>query len=89
MNTLRERIKSFFKKSASKITETQRRDERIKLRAAERIGQLSRELEKAKYDKGHGTVVPRGGNYKGEQLKAAGISTSAANRYEDLAPSIE
>lgn len=49
-----------------------------------RIGELSRELEKAEYDKGHGTVIPSGGKYKAQALADAGISTSAAHRYEQL-----
>ena len=57
----------------------------IGLRAIARIGKLSKELEKAEYTKGHGTVVPTGGKYKADQLAAAGLSTTTANRYEQLA----
>jgi hypothetical protein len=57
----------------------------IRLRAMTRIGELSRELEKAKPDKGHGAGLPTTGKTKEEQLEAAGISTSAAQRYEKLA----
>jgi hypothetical protein len=62
----------------------------IRLRAMTRIGELSRELEKAKFehgDKGKFNRLPSTGNTatKQEQLKAIGISTSAAHRYEQLA----
>jgi hypothetical protein len=56
----------------------------IRLRAMTRIGELSRELEKAKPDKGHGAGLPTIGKTKEEQLEAAGISTSAAQRYREL-----
>jgi hypothetical protein len=36
----------------------------IRLRAIAQIGKISKELEKAQYNRGHGTVVPSGGNYK-------------------------
>ncbi len=58
-------------------------DHQGKIRAAYRLGELSRELEKAKHE-GPGAVVPSGGKYKKDVLKAAGISTSAAARYEAL-----
>jgi hypothetical protein len=57
----------------------------IRLRAIAQIGKISKELEKAEYTKGHGTVIPSSGKYKAEQLAEAGISTSTANRYEQLA----
>jgi hypothetical protein len=57
----------------------------IRLRAIAQIGKISKELEKAEYTKGHGTVIPSSGKYKAEQLADAGISTSTANRYEQLA----
>lgn len=57
----------------------------IKVRAAMRIGELSRELEKAAPLNGKGAGVPSGGKTKTAVLKAAGISTSAANRFEHLA----
>ena len=53
----------------------------IRLRAVAQIGKLSRELEKAKNQ----SALPSGGKSKEEQLAAAGISTSTANRYEELA----
>lgn len=65
--------------------ESQQRFAEIRLRACQKIGEISRDLEKAKYDKGHGTVVPTDGKYKTEVLAEAGISTSTANRYEELA----
>ncbi len=55
----------------------------IRLRAIAQIGKISRELDKAKYDKGHGTVIPASGKYKEQQLADAGLSTSTANRYEE------
>jgi hypothetical protein len=55
----------------------------IRLRAETRIGEISRQLEKAQYDKGHDTVVPSSGKYKEQQPAEAGLSTSA-NRYEEL-----
>jgi hypothetical protein len=57
----------------------------IYLRACIRIGELSRELEKAPPAKGHGAGIPAGGKTKAEALADAGISTSAAQRYEELA----
>ena len=57
----------------------------IKLRATRRIGELSRELEKATPDKGHGAGLPTGGKTKNEALKAAGLSTSSAHRCEQVA----
>jgi hypothetical protein len=62
----------------------------IYLRACIRIGELSRELDKAK----PGTVagktpggseLPAGGKFKAEALADAGISTSTAHEYEQLA----
>jgi hypothetical protein len=60
----------------------------IRLRAVAQIGRISRELEKAERQRGeHGYLLPTDGNQvsKADQLKAAGISTSTANRYEQLA----
>jgi hypothetical protein len=65
--------------------ESQQRFAEIRLRACQRIGEISRDLEKAQYNKGHGTVVPSDGKYKAEVLAEAGISTSTAQRYEELA----
>jgi hypothetical protein len=64
--------------------ESRRKFAEIKLRACVKIGEISLELEKAQYNKGHGTVVPSDGKYKEQQLKESGISTSTANRYEEL-----
>jgi hypothetical protein len=58
----------------------------IHLRACVRIGELSRELESAqgRRDPETGRLVPASGK-KAEALADAGISTSTANRYEELA----
>jgi hypothetical protein len=65
--------------------ESQRKFVEIRLRACQRIGVLSAELEKA-HRTGDGQVQPPSdGNLKSETLAAAGISTSTANRYEGLA----
>jgi hypothetical protein len=55
----------------------------IRLRACMRIGELSRELEKAE---AHGGTIrlPSGGKSKEQTLAEAGLSTSAAARYEAL-----
>jgi hypothetical protein len=85
-------------KATSKVTATRHSC------ACQRIGEISRDLEKAQYNKGHGTVVPSDGKYKAEKigghgkfkvptdgklksevLAEAGISTSTAQRYEELA----
>ena len=47
----------------------------IRLRAVAQIAKLSRDLEKAEANKGHGAGLPSGGKTKGEQLAEAGIST--------------
>ena len=56
----------------------------IHLRACTRIGQLSRELERTQ---GFAAIHPTGGKNatKTDALADAGISTSTANRYEQLA----
>lgn len=57
----------------------------IKLRAARRIGELTRELEKVG-GPGRGKRLPPGGSLsKTETLKAAGISTQQASRCEQIA----
>jgi len=63
----------------------------IHLRAIRRIGELSRELEKAERQRDeHGRLLPNDGKQaKSETLAAAGISTSTAHRYEQLAGPIE
>jgi hypothetical protein len=54
----------------------------IKLRALRRLGELSKELEKAKPAGGKGNVVlPPGGGTKAETLAAAGISTQTKTTY--------
>jgi hypothetical protein len=58
----------------------------IHLRACQRIGQLSRELETATHGgAGGGSKSPPVGRSKTAALADAGISTSAAQRYEELA----
>jgi N6-adenosine-specific RNA methylase IME4 len=55
----------------------------IRKRAEDRLGELSAALDKAKVHVGRGRVrLPASGKPKAQVLKAAGISTSAANRYE-------
>jgi hypothetical protein len=44
-----------------------------------RIGEISKELETAKPDKGHGAGLPSCGKTKADTLKAAGLSTSVAH----------
>ena len=55
----------------------------IRLRAITQIGKISRKLEKAKPNKGHGVLA--GEKTKEQQLTDAGISVPTANRYEELA----
>ena len=62
----------------------------IKLRAGIRIGELSLQLDKAKpggaiAGKKGGSKIPSLGSSKTDVLADAGISTSTANRYEELA----
>jgi N6-adenosine-specific RNA methylase IME4 len=55
----------------------------IRKRAEDKLGELSTALEKARTEGRRGTKrLPIGGKSKTDALKAAGISTSAANRYE-------
>lgn len=62
--------------------EAERQFAEIRLRASIRIGELSRELEKAQPNKGHGVAID--GQTKAEQLEAAGIPVRTAHRYEAL-----
>jgi hypothetical protein len=55
----------------------------IRLRASIRIGEISRELEKAEAHGGK-ICLPNGRKSKSETLKAAGIPVSTANDYEQL-----
>jgi hypothetical protein len=67
--------------------ESQRQFGEIRLRACVRIGEISRELDKAEFKPGKGACLPTGGKTgktKEQQLKQAGISTSTASRYEEL-----
>ena len=66
--------------------ESQTRFAEIRLRACIRIGEISRDLEKAGHGgAGGGTKIPSTGISKEQQLAQAGISTSTAHRYEELA----
>jgi hypothetical protein len=67
--------------------ESQRRFAEIRLRACMRIGEISRDMEKGhKIGRGEGEIqLPTDGKLKSELLEEAGISTSTANRYEELA----
>jgi hypothetical protein len=56
----------------------------IRLRACMRIGELSRELEKARPNQGHGNVTADGSMTKTETLQEAGVSLRTAERYEQL-----
>jgi hypothetical protein len=57
----------------------------IRLRAVIRIGELSRELEKAEHGgAGGGSKFPPLGTSTEQALAEAGLSTSTANRYEQL-----
>jgi predicted DsbA family dithiol-disulfide isomerase len=64
--------------------EAERQFAEVKLRACIRIGEISKELEKAQPNKGHGSEIPNDGKTKEEQLNEVGISTSTAQRYEQL-----
>ena len=55
----------------------------IRLRAIAQIGKISKELEKAKPNKGHGVVTTD--QPKEATLAEAGLSVRAVNRYEQLA----
>jgi hypothetical protein len=63
--------------------ESRRKFAEIKLRACVKIGEISRELERAEAHGGK-ICLPTDGKSKEQQLKEAGISTSTANRYEEL-----
>lgn len=58
----------------------------IKARAARRIGELSKALDKGhKVGQGSDVQLPSTGKLKAETLAAAGLSTSQANRFEAIA----
>jgi hypothetical protein len=60
----------------------------IHLRACVRIGELSRDIEAAERRRGeHGRLLPTDGNQvtKAQALAEAGLSTTAAARYEEVA----
>ena len=57
----------------------------IRLRAKRRVGQLSKELDKAKkVGRASDIQLPRSGKSKAEALKHAGLTTSEAHRCEKL-----
>jgi hypothetical protein len=58
---------------------------KIRLRACIRIGELSRDLETSKGGSNPQATLPSDRKSKTETLADAGISTSTANRYEELA----
>lgn len=81
-------------KAAALAAYSRQRDDRelevwvreIHLRACVRIGELSRELERAEPGgAGGGSKFPAVGISKAQALADAGISTSTAHRYEELA----
>jgi hypothetical protein len=57
----------------------------IKLRAQRKLGELSAALEKPQKQAGDGRFTTAGKTAKNKVLKAAGISTSAAHRCEQIA----
>jgi len=60
----------------------------IHLRACVRIGELSRELDRAEHGgPGGGSKIPPAGMSKAQALAEAGLSTSTAQRYEGLSGS--
>jgi len=62
----------------------------IKCRAVIRCGELSKQLPKAEREGPRGKFkLPAGGKSKTKQLADAGIHTSEANRYEELAEAAE
>jgi hypothetical protein len=65
--------------------ESQQRFSEIRLRACQRIGELSRDLEKVVTIGGGKVGIPIDGKPKEQTLAEAGISTSTAQRYEELA----
>ena len=56
----------------------------IKLRSQRRIGEISKTLEKAPGSRADNPLPAGGTRFKGDTLKAAGISTSSANRCEEI-----
>jgi hypothetical protein len=65
--------------------ESQQRFAEIRLRACQRIGEISRDLEKGEKIGGAGKFkVPSDGKFKSETLAEAGISTSTAQRSSRL-----
>jgi N6-adenosine-specific RNA methylase IME4 len=56
----------------------------IRKRAEARLGELSAALDASKGGKNPKATLPAAGKSKAQALKAAGISTSAANRYEQF-----
>jgi hypothetical protein len=65
---------------------SERKFAEIRLRAIRKIGELSRELDKAQPGgSGGSSKVSSSGSSKREQLREAGISKSTAHRYEESA----
>jgi hypothetical protein len=56
----------------------------IRLRAVIRIEEVSRGLEKSRGGSSPEATLPAGGESKEQQLSEAGLSTSTANRYEEV-----
>lgn len=66
-------------------SESQRRFGEIRLRACQRIGEISRDMEKGAGRPSKEILPTDGKNYsKADQLADVGISTSTAQRYEEL-----
>src|SRR5882762_2106577 len=65
--------------------ESQQRFAEIRLRACQRIGEISRDLEKVETIGPSSVRIPIDGKPKSQVLAEAGISTSTAQRYEELA----
>lgn len=61
----------------------------IKARAARRIGEISKGLEKVVTTGGGNVGIPASGKPKNETLRQAGILTSAAHRFEKTASIME
>ena len=79
-----EAIRAYAKQSKNRKLEADAWE--IRKRAEDKLGELSKALEKAPIVKGHGArrLPANGKSGKAQALKAAGISTSAANRYEQF-----
>ena len=56
----------------------------IKIRAGRRIGEISRGLQTSKGGQNPNSTLPVGGKSKNKSLEEAGLTTSVANRLEQL-----